>query len=130
VGSVALILALLLLGVSGPDRTPPVFAGIQSATTCLGGPIGGDRPIHYQLAWDAAHDNKTPAARLVYDVYVGAREGARFAHLKWTSKPGATSFRTPKLSSAKTYWFLVRARDAAGNRDGNRHEAMGVNLCD
>jgi hypothetical protein len=128
---VALILTLLLLGVSGPDRTPPVFAGVRSAITCLAGPVGNDRPTtRYQLNWDAAHDNRTPASRLVYDVYVGARAGARFARLRWTTKPGATSFHTPRLSSTKAHWFLVRARDAAGNRDGNKHEVTGVNICD
>ena len=95
------------------------------------GPVGGGQPSSYTLGWKAARDNRTPARRIVYDVYAATVSGGEhYGHPTWTSKPGATSFATPKLSSAKTWWFVVRARDVAGNRDGNKHEVEGVNVCD
>jgi hypothetical protein len=127
---VLLTLALLLPGSQARDRTPPVFAGISSATTCIPGPLGAGQQSSYTLAWKAARDNHTPARRIVYDVYATTTSGGEHYHRPtWTSKAGATSFATPKLSSAKTWWFVVRARDVAGNRDGNRHEVGGENIC-
>jgi hypothetical protein len=108
----------------------PVFAGLIAAVTCLPGPVGGDRTISYHLRWQAAHDDRTPAARIVYDVYRATSPGGEgFRRPTYTTKPGATSFTTPPLSSMQTYYFVVRARDADGNRDRNRREQRGVNLC-
>src|SRR5438105_3480540 len=42
------------------DTTPPRFAGVTRATTCIPGPVGG--PViysRYNLRWDAATDNGT-----------------------------------------------------------------------
>jgi hypothetical protein len=131
VALVLLALALLMAGSHGRDRTPPAFAGLQSASTCIPGPVGGGVTSSYRLMWKAALDDHTPQGRMVYDVYSATTPGGEhYRHPTWTSKPGATSFATPKLSSSKTWWFVVRARDAAGNRDRNRHEVEGVNLCD
>jgi len=55
--------------------------------------------------------------------------GERFSTPTYTTRRGATSFATPPLSSTLTYYFIVRARDAAGNRDRNRRERPGMNLC-
>lgn len=113
------------------DRTPPVFAGLVSATTCVPGPVGGDdQKTSFHLKWTAAKDAVTPASRLVYEIYRAAAPGKEnFAAPTYTTRRGATSFATPLLSSAVTYYFVVRARDAAGNRDHNRREQMGKNLC-
>jgi hypothetical protein len=43
--------------------------------------------------------------------------------------PGATSFVTPPLPADKAAYFVVRARDKAGNRDSNTVEREGQNLC-
>lgn len=40
-----------------------------------------------------------------------------------------TTFVTPLLPDDETYYFVVRARDEAGNRDANDVERLGVNLC-
>ena len=113
------------------DRTPPVFAGLLSATTCVPGPVGGDdRKTSFHLKWTAARDAVTPSSRLVYDVYQAAAPGKEnFAAPTYTTRRGATTFATPPLSSAVTHYFVVRARDAAGNRDRNRRERPGMNLC-
>ena len=112
------------------DRTPPTFAGLKSATTCIPGPIGGERLSPYRLLWPAAKDAVTPRSRLRYDIY-RATAPARENFKKPTSTVrGVTSSTTPPLSSAQTYYFVVRARDEAGNRDRNRRERAGENLCE
>ncbi len=69
-------------------------------------------------------------SRIVYDVYRARSPGGEsFARPTYVTKPGATTFVTPPLPSSTTYYFVVRARDAAGNRDRNRRERQGVNLC-
>ena len=113
------------------DRTPPTFAGLQRATTCIPGPVGGGtRSSRFALRWDAATDNVTPSSAIVYDVFQATtRGGENFASPTYTTSPGATTFSTPPLPDDKQYYFVVRARDQAGNRDGNTAEQLGTNLC-
>src|SRR5919109_4430376 len=100
------------------DRTPPTFAGLKSATTCIPGPIG-ERLTPYRLLWPAAKDAVTPRSRLRYDIYrATAPVRENFAASTYTVR-GSTVFTTPPLSSAVTHYFVVRARDAARNRDRN-----------
>src|SRR5467141_1992217 len=100
--------AVVLLVISPPaealrkDGIPPIFDGLKSATTCIPGPIYEGRTTSYHLSWDPPTDT-TPA--------------------------GATSFDTPLLPADKTFYFVVRARDQAGNSDSNTVERQGVNLC-
>jgi hypothetical protein len=109
---------------------PPVFAGLERATTCIPGPLGGDRLSRYHLVWRPAHDDVTRRSRIVYDIYLSATHGGEsFGHPAYTTEPGTTSFATPPLSSVQQHWFVVRARDAAGNRDRNKREQLGANLC-
>jgi len=123
VGRLLLLVTLLVL-------RPPVFAGLHSATTCLPGPVGGDRLVRYHLRWLSAHDDRNPSSRIVYDVYRASSSGAEsFTRPTWTTAPGLTSFTTPPLPSGATYFFVVRARDSSGRRDANRVERRGVNLC-
>ena len=130
VGAIVPIVGLLALLLVAALGRPPVFTGLEAATTCLPGPVGGDRTIQYHLRWHAAHDDMTPASRIVYLVYRATSPGDEsFARPTWVTRPGATSFTTPPLSSTGTYYFVVRARDAAGNRDRNGREQRGVNLC-
>jgi hypothetical protein len=137
----AAALLLLLVGVvallAGPpalakrrDTTPPTFAGLKSATTCIPGPIGGGRTTSYHLTWDPATDNRTPSSQIVYDVYQATTPGGEgFSAPTYSTPAGATSFDTPPLPTDKTFYFVVRARDKAGNRDSNKVERQGQNLC-
>jgi hypothetical protein len=113
------------------DRTPPVFAGLESATTCLPGPAGGPtRSSAYNLKWSPASDAVTPAGELVYDVFQTSVPGTEtFSTPTYTTPPGATAFTTPPLPDDRPYYFVVRARDRAGDRDANRVERLGANLC-
>jgi hypothetical protein len=112
------------------DQTPPTFAGLVSATTCVPGPIGGGQTTSYTLSWNTATDNLTPTRRIVYDVYQATEPGGEnFSTPTYTTAPGATSFATPPLPADKLFYFVVRARDKAGNSDSNTVERQGVNPC-
>jgi hypothetical protein len=113
------------------DVLPPVFAGLESAVTCIPGPVGGPvRSSSWRLTWKAARDDGTPAAAIVYDVYQATVAGGEdFSAPTYTSDPGATTFTTPPLPDDTGYFFVVRARDRAGNEDRNRVEQPGRNLC-
>ena len=81
-----------LARVPTPDRTPPTFAGLESATTCIPGPIGG-QTASYRLSWDAARDDVTPSRKIVYDIYQATKPGGEdFASATYTTSRGATSF--------------------------------------
>jgi hypothetical protein len=113
------------------DRTAPRFAGLMRATTCIPGPVGGEvRSSHYYLQWKPAADNLTPPSEIAYDVYQANAPGAEgFSTPTYMTLAGATSFTTPLLPDDTSYYFVVRARDKAGNRDANEVERLGVNLC-
>ncbi len=112
------------------DNRPPRFAGLESAITCIPGPIGGDRTTTYHLQWRPARDNVTPRYAIVYDIYQATTPGGEdFSKPTYTTYRGAKSFDTPPLSTNETFYFVVRARDLAGNRDSNTVERQGVNLC-
>jgi hypothetical protein len=131
-----LVAATTLLLLSAPadakrrDQTPPTFGGLESATTCIPGPIGNGTPAKYNLNWQPATDNVSPSRRIVYDVYQAATSrGEDFSTPTYTTAAGATSFTTPPLRADKPVYFVVRARDQAGNRDSNTVEREGQNLC-
>jgi hypothetical protein len=130
--SSALALAAVLAAGAGArpaDTTAPSFAGLKSATTCIPGPIAPGRTTRYTLTWDAATDDVTPEAKLVYLVYQATSPGGEDFTMPTYTRHGATTFRTPKLSTVQTYYFVVRARDRAGNIDQNTVERQGVNPC-
>jgi hypothetical protein len=119
-----------MAGAKRKDHIPPTFGGLKSATTCIPGPIGGGRTTSYHLSWDPATDNVTPSNRVVYDVYQATSPGGEdFSAPTYITPAGATSFDTPPLPTDKSFYFVVRARDQAGNRDSNTVERQGQNLC-
>jgi hypothetical protein len=118
-----------LARVASPDRTPPTFAGLKSATVCIPGPVDG-QTASYHLDWDAATDNVTPSTQLAYDIYQATKSGGEdFSSPTYSVRHGATTFTTPPLPADETFYFVVRARDRAGNRDSNLVERQGVNMC-
>lgn len=112
------------------DSRPPTFAGLERAFACTPGPQRPGQTTRYTLTWQAARDRVTPSAAIVYDVYVSTQPGGEdFSRPTWTTTPGATSFRTTGLPSHGEVYFVVRARDAAGNEDGNTREQKGRDPC-
>jgi len=52
----------------------------------------------------------------VYDVYQATTPGGEdFSRPTYTPPPGATSFVTPEVPDDSAYYFVVRARDVAGD---------------
>lgn len=105
------------------DAVVPTFNGVSVAVPSA---VGG----YVTLSWDAATDNVTASNALVYDISVATAAGASFA-ATYTTPAGATSYTVSGLTNNTDYYFVVRARDAAGNRDTNiveaaTHELMGA----
>jgi hypothetical protein len=132
--SVAAVAGLLALSAPAQarrrDQTPPVFGGVKSATTCVPGPVGPGRTSTYHLSWAPATDNVTRSKRIVYEVYQATMPGGEdFSAPTYTTRRGATTFDTPLLPTDQNFYFVVRARDRAGNEESNTIEQEGQNLC-
>jgi hypothetical protein len=118
---------VVLSGTQSPSRggTPPSFEGLQGAFACS--PIA--RPWPFKLTWKAATDDVTPSSQIVYDIFLSHTSGGEdFSHPTWTTAPGVTSFETPPLNEPS--YFVVRARDQAGNEDQNTVERVGEDPCE
>jgi hypothetical protein len=127
---------VVLLGTIGRfsfvvrSSAPPSFGGLQSAVACTPGPQRPGQTTPFTLSWQPASDPSTPSSQIVYEIYLASSPGGEnFAAPTWTSAPGATSFRTPGLPSHGSFYFVVRARDAAGNADANTVERHGSDPC-
>ncbi len=107
------------------DGTPPTFAGISS--------ISNISATGVDLNWTAATDNQSAPEDIVYDVFEAtSAAGENFSGSpKVTSVPGATKITLAGLTPATTLYWVVRARDIAGNRDANlveKNVATGVSF--
>jgi hypothetical protein len=81
--------------------------------------------VSFEIGWWPAIDDDTDPDDIVYDVYQARRPGEEdFSHPTYTSDPRALSLVTPDLP-AGTYYYVVRARDTAGNTDSNVIEVSG-----
>jgi predicted phage tail protein len=116
------------------DTSPPTFAGITRASES-GGIV--------TLAWNAATDDVTATDAIEYEVHVSTEPGdtwttravvsaADVLPVNWQMIEGPIecSFDLENLAPGKTYCFRVRARDAAGNVDGNTEEASAIVTAD
>lgn len=130
---VVAVAALLVLSAPAQARRkhhPPEFAGLKSATTCIPGPIGEGITSSYHLSWEPATNKGKPSSKIVYEIYQATTPGGEdFAEPTYTTARGVTSFDTPKLPSIETFYFVVRARDRAGE-DSNTVERQGQDLCE
>lgn len=104
-----------------PDTVPPVFSGLQSASP--------RDSVRVDLSWISATDNRAQPSEIVYNVYVATSPGAQnFSSPNATTLPGATQYTVTGLTPNTDYYFVVRARDPAGNEEGNIVERMATTL--
>jgi len=136
IGAIMLVAVSIAAAVLAPaaaakaDQIPPTFAGLTSATTCVPGPISPGQSLSYTLIWDPATDNTTPPKKIGYEIYQANKSGGEdYATATYVTDAGATRFTTPALPADQSVYFVVRARDRAGNRDTNQVERQGVNIC-
>jgi chitodextrinase len=107
-------------GGAQPDVEPPAFDGVVSATPAVNSIV---------LSWKPATDDVTPTAELVYLVYQASSVGAEsLVAPTAVTPPGVVSFAVPGLAPSTRYWFIVRARDQAGNIEQNRAEVSATTL--
>lgn len=104
----------------GIEADPPSFAGLESATN-----IGSASCDAVDLKWSAASDASPPVSYLIY---------ASTTTPVPTGEPIASTsllkYRVTGLTPNATYHFLVRARDAQGNVDGNGVERDATLACE
>lgn len=107
-------------GCAGPDAQAPRFDGARTAT-------GLSSAI--RLTWEPASDDVSPAGELVYAIYEATRAGAQdFGQPTLVTAPGAAEAVKGGLPRSSAFFYVVRARDAAGNEDGNTVEVMATTL--
>lgn len=102
------------------DMTPPRFEGVQGFT-----------PLSQavRLDWQPATDDVTQEANIDYLVYVADESGGQdFAAAEVETTAGAVQATVSGLEPGGQYFFVVRARDAAGNIDTNTKEIVGSPL--
>lgn len=104
-----------------PDVQQPQFGGAVSAIAVS--------ETEIDLFWTPSFDDVSPSTKIVYLIYMSLASGMEnFAIPSFITPPGATSFRVPGLSPNTTYFFVVRARDEAGNTDTNAVEVFATTL--
>ena len=99
------------------DTTPPDFAGVISASDAE---TGGSVALTWSLATDpdTIECNSDPSLPIQYNVYVATVSGGQdFLTANQTST--GTQITIAGLQNGITYYFVVRAEDAAGNEDDN-----------
>lgn len=98
--------------LSPPDTTAPDFDGVAS--------VAAVSSTRLSLSWNPATDNITVSSDIVYNIYMStATGGENLASPSFTTSPGVTSFDVTGLTMGATYYFIVRAKDEAGNIDSN-----------
>jgi hypothetical protein len=110
------------LARTGDDGTPPVFAGVDGA-------VKNVTAKSVELTWTAATDDKSTPEQIVYDVFQSTSSGNQnFEMPIATSDPGATSIVLQGLLANQNLFWVVRARDKAGNLSDNLQEATAKTL--
>lgn len=108
-----MLAAALAAGCGSPkkDSTPPVFAGLETATS----PASGTA----HLSWSAATDD----SKITYDVYAASSAGGENYLLAPIATTTQTQIDVTGLpGGALPSFFVVRAVDSHGNRETNSVE--------
>ncbi|ACY16175.1 fibronectin type III domain-containing protein [Haliangium ochraceum] len=125
-GELALVRLWIAGGADGctlpaDDTTPPSFAGAKTAT---------GQSLQVELSWDAAADDVSRPEDIEYLVFQAEASGQQaFAEEPvLVTAAGATSAVVDGLALDTQYFFVVRARDEAGNVDENTAEVDATTL--
>ena len=97
------------------DTAPPEFAGVDAA-------FPGDGQV--TLSWEAAGEDTPPVTYLIYRSEESG--GEDFAVVLGTTTE--TSYVDSEVTNGETYYYIVRAEDALGNREANTVEASAMPL--
>lgn len=101
------------------DDIPPTFSGISS--------IDSITSTTMRLSWLPATDDLTPQDKIQYLIFMSATSGGQdFQAPSFTTPQGANSYVATGLTPSTTYYFVVRAKDEAGNSDTNITEMSGT----
>lgn len=104
------------------DRTPPSFSGIKDLA-----PRGSGTAA--MLYWKVATDNQTPSENLIYEICYGAPGSCSASFSPMVNiGPNRWNEEITGLTAGSAYEFMVRAKDAAGNRDNNSHVLSNISL--
>ncbi len=106
------------------DDTPPNFGGLQFA---IDAGTGGTVTLNWQAATDpdTVHSNSDPSLPINYDVFYSTTSaGQNFISPNATTT--ALSIDITGLTNGVPYYFVVRARDSAGNQEFNTVERSTI----
>lgn len=103
------------------DKKAPSFAGLASALPASTTAI--------DLSWATAQDDRSAPAQIRYEIYVASSSlRQNFSTPSYMANTGATTYQVTGLNVATKYFFIVRARDEAGNSDSNLTERSATTL--
>ncbi len=98
------------------DNTPPPAPTSLSAAAIVGGSI--------QLSWTLSSP-ETDVAQ--YNIYRATSSGDQsYSSPTYTVAAGITGYTDISTSNGQTYYYVVRAQDAAGNIEANTNEASAT----
>lgn len=103
------------------DQRAPSFAGLNTALAASTTTI--------DLAWTAAQDETSAQAKITYLIYMATgslRQNFNMPSVQ--TGAGVTTYQVTGLDVASKYYFVVRARDEAGNVDRNLTERSATTL--
>src|SRR5262249_5136093 len=96
------------------DTTPPTFDG-SSVAAALDTPSTSA----VKITWSQASDDQLAPNQIIYDVYQSSTPGGEdFSATPAAEVVGVTEAIVNLTSRTTAYW-IVRAKDSAGNDDGN-----------
>lgn len=104
-----------VIGVTTPEGIAPTFDGLKFAQA---------DGTSIRLFWIPATDNVTEPENIIYDIWesLNSRRQNFDAPPSYSTDPGVASWLITDLEPGTAYYYVVRARDAAGNRDDNTTE--------
>lgn len=98
------------------DTTPPAFTGAVGLQGLEQASLVGCCPS-VDLTWSPARDDLSPP--VTYRVYRDTHSGFTPTAANLMARPLLTSWRDSGVAAGTTYYYVVRAVDAAGNEDDN-----------